>query len=178
MGLPYRSRGCTLRLCPPMRSSSWRRRARPLPLEVRVDPTRFDALARFLAARPSRRQLLRALGGSLVAGLAGGGRVGAANCPSGVVCSATCCPNASDICLAGQCTSCPSGVICSAQCCPNASDTCVSGQCTSCASGVVCSGQCCAAGQTCRAGRCAGGLGGGAGTCTYDTDCPGTACCG
>jgi hypothetical protein len=36
-----------------------------------MDPSRFDALTRLLAARPSRRQLLRSLSGGLTAGLLG-----------------------------------------------------------------------------------------------------------
>src|SRR5579884_1421384 len=119
-----------------------------------MEDLKFDALARFVATPRSRRQLVQAVGAGLMAGLAGVGRAGAAACPSGVVCSAQCCPNASDVCLAGECSACPSGVVCSAQCCP-AGEQCVSGQCTSCPSGVVCSGQCCAEGETCQAGQCA-----------------------
>jgi hypothetical protein len=124
-----------------------------------MDADRFDALTKRLATGgASRRRVLKGLGGSLLGAVLGGAETGwasAAPCPSGVVCSARCCPNASDICLAGKCTSCPSGKVCSAQCCPNASDICLAGKCTSCPSGVICSAQCCAAGETCQAGQCA-----------------------
>src|SRR5579884_94367 len=121
-----------------------------------MDGRQFDTLTRLVATARTRRQLLQTLGGgtlSALAGLAGRNATEAAACPSGVVCSSQCCPDPSDICLAGRCTSCPSGVVCSALCC-DAGEQCVSGQCTSCPSGEVCSGQCCAPGETCQAGQC------------------------
>jgi len=140
-----------------------------------MDSDRFDALAKHLAtAGASRRRLLRGVGGGLLAALGGAGAAGAAPCASGVVCSAHCCPNATDICLAGQCASCPSGVVCSAQCCA-AGEQCLSGRCTACPSGVFCSGACCAAGETCQAGTCAspGAPGGNPGSlgCSSNADC-------
>src|SRR5579884_4088808 len=94
-----------------------------------MDDRTFDALARFVAAPRTRRQLVRAFGGSLLAGLVSSRRAGAAACPSGVVCSDRCCPDASDICLGGQCTSCPSGVVCSDRCCA-VGESCQDGACT------------------------------------------------
>lgn len=141
-----------------------------------MDEDRFDALTRFVARPRTRRQLVRALGGGALAalgGVIGADRTRAADCPSGVVCSAQCCPNASDMCLAGRCTSCPSGVICSARCCPSASDICLSGQCTSCPSGVSCTGRCCADGETCVNGLCSAAppCGNAGDACTERKDC-------
>ena len=96
-----------------------------------MESTRFDALTRAIATTSSRRQIIRTLGGGVAAVLGGLGRTrftDAATCASGVVCAARCCPDASDICVAGRCTSCPSGVICGARCCAEG-ESCVDGRC-------------------------------------------------
>lgn len=68
-----------------------------------MDPTRFDALTRFLATRPSRRAVLRGLTGGLTAGLLGRQAV-ADDCKA----AGKACSKASQ-CCSGLCAPPPSG---------------------------------------------------------------------
>ncbi len=90
-----------------------------------MDQERFDQLTRTLASGVSRRGVVRAGGGGLLALLFAGfhprnGAAGRPSCPSGVTCKGQCCPLGT-ICVKGKgggCACPPNEVAVSGYCCP------------------------------------------------------------
>lgn len=157
-----------------------------------MDPTRFDDLARLVAARPTRRRLV-----GLLVGLVGGALAARAPAPVAAACGAGCvpCPGFPDNCLCcgegalaccpkeqpggcvlgGQCcvdTDCPGAFVCQgARCvCPEGLTAC-SGSCTDTSRDEANCGRCghaCRRGQACCDGACV--------PCPRGGSCAGQAC--
>jgi hypothetical protein len=92
-----------------------------------MDPTRFDTLTKALATGTSRRQALKTIAATTLAGLLGLGGIGTAFAK---------CHNAGHAC--GTYRDCCSLVCCNHVCCDN----------------VCCNGVCCPPGQSCYNGTC------------------------
>jgi hypothetical protein len=124
-----------------------------------MDQERFDNLTRLLASRPSRRQVFKALGGTLAGALMGTLRLGEAEaakpapCTKGRRCGVSqhCCPG--ETCLHGTCvTSCSKGKSCPA------GTTCCNGGCLNVQTDPNNCGACgkvCPADRVCVGGTCA-----------------------
>jgi|SRR5579884_4238954 len=144
-----------------------------------MNPVRFDALARGLAARPTRRQLLRGLAAGLSGARLGGAGAAAQDCKAdGQACKkdSQCC---SGLCPGGPGTggTAHSGAVC---CTPERAATTCAGKCgptpNNCGQGVDCTALCtgCCRGDACVAGTTTAACGGGGASCVA---CPaGTVC--
>lgn len=163
-----------------------------------MDDQRFDDLSRRLARGTSRRQMLRALAGGVLGGVAGSlgfGRAAAAcatdrDCPPGERCdeaSATCVPRGGRPASQSQSQSVSAAAVCTtdAECAAN--ETCVDGTCAprggSCTRGSACTTDAtCCGGEVCDTGNgvCVGAGGpctNTTGTCVDSTDCCGNEEC-